>query len=238
MNNYKLIAFDLDGTLTQHKSKLCQKNASVLHRLAARYALVIVGAGSCLRIWEQMNRFDIDIIGNYGMQFSHVENGKLILDINDSYIADKKFFLSAIEKLRARFGYSDFAGSSVEYHPSGAVTFPLLGTDAVLSDKLAFDPKGEKRSAIYSEVAEVFKDYNCFIGGTSSFDIVAKKYDKYKALLSYAEGKGIRREEILFVGDDFKKGGNDEQVLKGGIDCICVTDFTELELLLTNKGIL
>lgn len=238
MKNYKLIAMDLDGTLTQHKSKLNEKNTAVLQRLAALYSLVIVGAGSCLRIWEQMNRFDITIIGNYGMQRSHVEAGNLVLDKNDSYVADRVFFEETVARLRKSTGYTDYVGDSVEFHPSGAVTFPLIGTKALLSDKLAFDPKGIKRTLIYEEVAEAFKDYNCFIGGSSSFDIVNKCYDKYKALIQYADDNGFNKEEILFIGDDFKKGGNDEQVMTGGIDCICIQDYTELEQLLIQKGVL
>lgn len=229
---------DLDGTLTQHKTKLEAKNTRLLRRLAQKYALVMVGAGSCMRIWEQMNRFDIDIIGNYGMQRSHTQDGNLVVDKSDSYTVDKSFFESTVAKLRQQTGYTAYAGDPVEYHPSGAVTFPLIGTKAALKDKLLFDPSGEKRSAIYDAVAAAFKDFNCFIGGTSSFDIVAKKYDKYSALIEYAEDKGYKKEEILFLGDDFKKGGNDEQVMQGGIDCVVVKDYNNLDALLIKGGII
>ena len=238
MSEYKLIAFDLDGTLTQHKSKLDEKNTSVLLRLASDYHLVIVGAGSCERIWKQMNEFEIDIIGNYGMQFSHVKNKNLILDVNESYTADRNFFINTIAELRNHFGYTKYLGDSVEFHPSGAVTFPLLGTGANLPEKLSFDPDGKKRSMMYPEVSKKFKNYNCFIGGTSSFDIVDKQYDKYQALMKYAKAKNILPDDILFIGDDFKKGGNDEHVLLGGIDCICVRNYCELETLLISKEIL
>ena len=67
--NYRLIAFDLDGTLTQHKTKLAQPNLGVLDTLRAKYKLLMVGAGMCSRIFNQMNGYPIDIIGNYGMQF-------------------------------------------------------------------------------------------------------------------------------------------------------------------------
>ena len=33
MNNVKLVAFDLDGTLTQHRTPLGAKNRAVLDRL-------------------------------------------------------------------------------------------------------------------------------------------------------------------------------------------------------------
>lgn len=45
--------------------------------MAERYKLLMVGAGTCSRIFEQMGRFPIDIIGNYGMQYARHENGQL-----------------------------------------------------------------------------------------------------------------------------------------------------------------
>ena len=66
----KLVAFDLDGTLTQHKTKLGDKNRSVLDRLGEKYKLLMVGAGQCARIFNQMDGYPIDIIGNYGLQYA------------------------------------------------------------------------------------------------------------------------------------------------------------------------
>ena len=66
----KLVAFDLDGTLTQHKTPLSAENRAVLDRLAEKYSLVMVGAGQCMRIFNQMNQYPIDVIGNYGLQYA------------------------------------------------------------------------------------------------------------------------------------------------------------------------
>ena len=235
---YKLIAFDLDGTLTQHKSKLESANAALLYELKKHYKCLIVGAGSCERIDKQMDEFPIDIIGNYGMQQSIIEKGKLTLIKNDHYVADRNFFDNAVDQLRRQTGYTNYVGDSVEYHLSGAVTFPLLGTAANLEDKLKFDPQGVKRRAIYSVVADKFKDYNCFVGGSSSFDIVKKQYDKYNALIGYAKQNMIDKEDILFVGDDFETGGNDEQVKLGGIDCVVVRNYKTVDKLLREKNVL
>ena len=66
----KVVAFDLDGTLTQHRTRLGAQNREILDRLRQNYKLVMVGAGTCERIWTQMNQYPIDIIGSYGMQFA------------------------------------------------------------------------------------------------------------------------------------------------------------------------
>ena len=71
----KLIAFDLDGTLTQHKEKLCSEHRAILEALSKKYKLVMVGAGQCMRIFNQLGGFPIDVIGNYGLQRA-VYNGE------------------------------------------------------------------------------------------------------------------------------------------------------------------
>lgn len=229
---------DLDGTLTQHKSKLEQQNTHLLNELKNEYSLLILGAGDCQRIYKQMNCYPIDIVGNYGIQESTIEDGIFKIIRNDEYSVDKIFFEDTIERIRRITGYSNYVGQSVEFHLSGLVTFPLLGTAAKIEDKLSFDADGSKRTKIYDIVASSFSNYNCFIGGTSSFDISAKQYNKYNALLKYIETKGIRQDQVLFIGDDFKKGGNDEHVMLGGVDCIMIDYYSNTEKILKQKGII
>ena len=54
MGKIKLIAMDLDGTLTQHKSQLEPANRAALDALGQKCRLVMVGAGSCERIYHQL----------------------------------------------------------------------------------------------------------------------------------------------------------------------------------------
>lgn len=68
-NNIKVIAMDLDGTLTQHKTPLSPEHREVMFALSKKYKLLIVGAGQIMRIFNQLEGFPIDIIGNYGMQY-------------------------------------------------------------------------------------------------------------------------------------------------------------------------
>ena len=65
----KVIAMDLDGTLTQHKTPLSAEQRAVLNELSKNYKLLMVGAGQVMRIFNQLEKFPIDIIGNYGMQY-------------------------------------------------------------------------------------------------------------------------------------------------------------------------
>jgi HAD superfamily hydrolase (TIGR01484 family) len=221
----KLICFDLDGTLTQHRSPLCEENRAELDRLGKKYKLLMVGAGAALRIYNQMGEYPIDILGNYGMEESHMVDGKFTMVRQDKTEVDREFFSQQIEYLREKYGYTVYKGDSVEFYPSGMVTFPLLGTKADIADKVAFDPTREKRKVLYPEVLEIFKDYTVFIGGSSSFDFSDAKYNKYDAIMRYAEEHGFKKEEILYVGDDFGDGGGDSHVRLGGMDYVFIDDY-------------
>lgn len=226
---YKLVVFDLDGTLTQHRSKLGEKNRAVLEKLNTKYKLLMLGAGGCLRIYGQMNEFPIDILGNYGLQESVMQGGTAVVVRNDSYAVDQDYFNRTCATLRQKYGYTEFKGEHMEFHASGMVTFPLLGTKADIADKVAFDPDRKKRAVMYSEVCSLFPDFSVFIGGSSSFDFVKTEYNKYNALMRYASEHDYDKSEIIFVGDDFGDGGGDSHIRLGGLDYVFIDDYTHLE---------
>lgn len=221
----KLICFDLDGTLTQHRSPLEQENREVLDILSKKYKIIMVGAGNAERIYAQMGEYPIDIIGNYGMQESKMLDGKFTVVRQVQSNPNKEFFIKNIRYLREKYGYTQYKGEEVEFHKTGMVTFPLLGTKADIQDKLAFDPTREKRKVLYPEVLEIFKDYAVYIGGSSSFDFAEKQYNKYDAIMTYAKENGYTKDEILFVGDDFGDGGGDSHIRIFGMDYIEITDY-------------
>lgn len=67
--------------------------------------------------------------------------------------------------LREKYGFTDFAGDNVEYPASGCITFPILGTRANLTGKLAFDPGvgGNDESVFHSDFRFLtIDDYRTF----------------------------------------------------------------------------
>ena len=221
----KLICMDLDGTLTQHRTPLSEDARATLDKLGKKYKLIMVGAGDANRIYRQMNQYPIEILGNYGMQHAADVNGEFCMLREDKAPVDQAFFEEQITYLREKYGYTAYKGESVEFHPSGMVTFPLLGTKADIADKVAFDPTRAKRKVLYPEVLEIFKDFAVYIGGSSSFDFSAKQYNKYDAVMRFAKENGYQKDEILFVGDDFGDGGGDSHIRLGGIDYVEITDY-------------
>ena len=226
----KLIAMDLDGTISQHKSPLEAVCRKVLEELSSHYKLLMVCAGGCERVYKQMGEFPSDIIGFYGMQLSSVADGALVIVDNHAVAVDREDILKRAEILRNEFGFHDYYGDSVEFHASGLFTFPILGTAAPLEKKLAYDPNRMKRRQCYSRVQEVFNDYTVFIGGTSSFDIAPLPYCKLYAFNSYLNAAGLRQEDAVYFGDDYGVGGNDRDLFESGIEFVCIDDYRDFPM--------
>ena len=231
MEKIKVIAMDLDGTITNHKTPISPEHTKILENLSKKYKLIMVGAGQAKRIFNQLQKFPIDVIGNYGMQYGEYDKQtndlKIIRDL--AVEIDKVSVEKRINELREKFGFAEYAGETVEFHPSGCVTFPILGTKAKQEDKLAFDPDRTKRRKIHDIVKATFSEYTVFVGGSSSFDMVPKPYDKKYALELYCKENGYKMEEICYIGDDYGLGGNDEPVYKSKAKYLTIDDYKDFE---------
>lgn len=223
----RLVALDLDGTLTQHRSPLDEEHIKLLDSLAERYKIIMVGAGNCPRIYKQMGEYPIDIIGNYGMQESRIEGGAFKIIRDDKVLPDREFFREKTDYLREKYGYTEYRGEALEFHDSGMVTFPLLGTKADIADKIAFDPDRSRRHVLYPEVLEIFRGYEVYVGGSSSFDFAPSGYNKYDALVRYGNEHGYSVDEMVYVGDDFGDGGGDSHIRIKGMDYVQIYDYRE-----------
>ena len=224
----RLVALDMDGTLTQHRTPLEAANRAAMDALAEKYRLVIVGAGACRRIHNQMNGYPLDVIGNYGMEageYDREKGGLVIVESQSVTVEPREAVRERVTRLRRELGFETFAGDTVEFHASGMITFPLLGTKADIRDKLAFDPDRSRRRPLYPAVKEAFSQYTVFIGGSSSFDIVPRPFNKLYALERYCERHGFAHDEVVFFGDDYLEGGNDEQVYRSDFAFVTVDDY-------------
>ena len=225
----KLIALDLDGTLSQHKQHLPTANKKALDRLAECYRMLMVGAGQVMRIFTQMEGYPIDIIGNYGLQYGkyNPQSGSIDIVRDLKFDCDREKIENTVTHFRKKYGFTEFRGNNVEFHPSGCVTFPILGTAALQEDKLAFDPDRVKRRKIYQEVVDSFPEYEVFVGGSSSFDMAPKPYNKYYALDLYCKENGLSHENVVFIGDDYGLGGNDESVYKSDFNYLTIDNYLD-----------
>jgi hypothetical protein len=76
------------------------------------------------------------------MQFAvyNKDQQALVLHWDECVQVNREEVLRRAEKIRQQFGLFDFNGDTLEFHSTGALTFPVLGTKANLAEKLAYDP--------------------------------------------------------------------------------------------------
>jgi hypothetical protein len=176
-----------------------------------------------------MGQYPVDIIGNYGLQYSRYDaNDKMLKTVFDRKLpCDREKVEERITALRNSLGCETYTGDSVEYHESGCVTFPLLGTKAPLDKKLSFDPDRALRREMYAEVVAAFPEYCVFVGGSSSFDMAPAPYDKYHALDDFCQKEGLLHENVVYIGDDYGLGGNDEAVFRSDFSFLTIDDYRD-----------
>ena len=66
------------------------------------------------------------------------------------------------------------------------------------------------------------------MGGSSSFDMAPKPFDKFHALDRYCKEHGLTHDQIVYSGDDYGPGGNDEAVYLSDFRFVKVDDFNKL----------
>lgn len=217
--NYKLLIFDVDETLTKPKQIISNIVFQNLINLSKYYIIAILGARDNKVLYTQLNKiYSCHIFGSYGLNYikTNKDSYEEIYNIEVKQNKDEVQFLT--NKTRNLYGFKEYSGQSLELHSSGMITFPLLGTKAKIKEKLQFDPNSIIRRELYENIKDLFSNYSLIIGGTSSFDILPKGIDKAYGLYQIKNYLPFLDKEILYIGNDFNKYGNDYALL-GLVDC-------------------
>ena len=109
--NIKVVAMDLDGTLTQHKTLLSPENRAALDALSKKYKLLMLGAGMCNRIFNQMGKYPIDILGNYGLQYAEYneKTGEIDIIFDNVLPCERESVEARVTAMREKYGFTEFA---------------------------------------------------------------------------------------------------------------------------------
>ncbi len=231
---YKLVAFDLDGTLTKSKQPITEETASLLTELSRYVKIVIISGGSFVRFQEQLLRSlepSVNIIllpteGSERFEYD-MEKREWKMTGHETFPDKlKKEVVHALNEIIESAGYDiprEHYGEYIEDRDT-EIAFAALGQDAPLEKKEAWDPTREKRMKIKEALEAKVKGIMVAVAGTTSLDILPAGFDKAKGLHLLSEKLGIAKEDIVFIGDAIVPGGNDYSVFKSGIKSIVVRD--------------
>lgn len=238
INDYDLIIFDLDGTLSPSKSSLEQETADLLVRLLVLKKVAVISGCNYMQFHTQfLSRFPtssdsftnlilLPVSGTqlyiwrgtwspqYAEHLSPEEKEKIMIALNESlkmggYIEPERIY-----------------GPTIEDRDS-QITFSGLGQHAPLILKSAWDPSRLKREKIAEILRKKVPEFDVRLGGATSLDITHKGVNKGYGIRKLEEYLKIPFERILFVGDALYPGGNDYPARATGVDCIQVIDPEE-----------
>ena len=242
----KLIVFDLDGTLAESKQSITPEVAKLLRNLLQLYEVAVISGAEFERFQAQLiqplDAEDIEIANLHIMPTNGTSYYRYDLDLgewrqiyaSEIETADKERITSAIKNRAQELGFweANTWGEIVEDRGS-QITFSALGQRAPLEEKRKWDPDNKKKRQLQQSLAADLPDYAVHYAGMTSIDVTIKGQDKASSILKLKEMLGFKSEEVVFVGDALKTGGNDAVVKEAGLATIEVRNPTETQRVIT-----
>lgn len=243
-----LVAFDLDDTLAPSKSPVPEPMARALRALLDVVPVCVISGG-------QINQFRDQVLARIGASPSELTRLHLMptcgtryyryegtaSETSDDALAGwtleyandltpeqitEGFAIVEREARRLGLWETETWGPVLEDRGS-QITFSALGQEAPVDAKRAWDPTGEKKSALRDAVAPYLPELEVRSGGSTSVDITLRGVDKAYGMRRLAEVTGIALDDMLFVGDRLDPAGNDYPVKALGVPCHAVTGWED-----------
>lgn len=238
MKKFNIIAFDIDGTLTQSKLPLDEEMAELICQLIKQYKVAIISGASYEQFkWQIVSKLHCDsrylenlyLLPVDGTVFCYRRNGWQCQHDAPLSHEEKERIKTAFENIFKKSGLESpdkIYGELVEDR-GAQLNFSALGQEAPTELKEKWDPDNKKRVRIIKALKNILPNFSMHIGGTTSIEITRAGIDKAYGLNKLMEQTGISREQMLYVGDKLFKGGNDEPVIGLGLQYHAVNNLSE-----------
>ncbi|NIQ15499.1 MAG: HAD-IIB family hydrolase [Candidatus Dadabacteria bacterium] len=239
----EVIAFDLDGTLAESKSRADRDVIFWIRKLVQEYKVAIITGGTFDQIQRQFLSELDDWCRNDDpllKQFYLLPTSGAILYEHQFYKSWKQIYQNYLSPdevskiyaafyraiVKTSFPMPQIYGNHIENRKT-QITFSALGQEAPVELKEKWDPGKQKRQAIIKELQGELEEFEIRYGGTTSIDVTHKGIDKAFGMNKLMEHLSIDKSDVLFIGDALREGGNDYPVKAMGIECIAVSSIED-----------
>lgn len=228
---YKLVAFDLDGTLAESKQPITVGMAELLYKLSLVTKVAVISGGSLERFHDQLLHSiipspNIILLPAEGSSRYEYKNKKWVMTDREPFPkALKNQVTEVLKEIIADPQYEIPPFPEGEYieDRDTEIAFSALGQNAPLSEKEKWDPTRARRFKIKAAIESRVPNLMVAVAGTTSIDILPKGFDKAKGLGLFLKKTKLKKEDVLFMGDAVVPGGNDYSVFEVGIKTIKVS---------------
>ena len=234
----RVVAFDLDDTLAESRSKIDPHMADLLGKVLARLDICIITGGTFEQIESQVLHYldapadrlaHLHIMPTCGTRYYTWRNGAWCRRYAEDLTADEKGrIISCLTASAKQLGFweSNPWGEIIEDRGS-QVTYSALGQRAPVDAKNAWDPDGTKKLKLRDYAAERLPDLEVRVGGTTSLDVTRKGMDKAYGIRRLLKQLRTSPAHLLFIGDRLSEGGNDYPVRALGVRWVEVTRWQD-----------
>lgn len=242
----KIIAFDVDGTLTKSKTLITERMANLIKKLLKQKMVIAIAGGSFAQMQTQFlppflnDETMMPFIHNFtllptsGSQRYEYDETK-----REWKLTDKEALLEDVKEKAKKLLQEVIDDPLYEIPPNPIgniiedrdtqITFTPNGQQAPVELKLTFDPDRKKRERIKAFLEPQLAGVSILINGTSSIDILPKDFNKAVGLMRFLDKAGLQKSDVLFIGDGLFPGGNDYSVFEAGFETIMVKNPAETE---------
>ena len=241
----RVISFDLDNTLADSKSPISGQMATLLKDLLGSFQVCVISGGKFEQFKKQLldnleaapqTLAALHIMPTCGTRYFRFDVDAR--DWQQMYAEDlpakeRAKIIAALDEGADALGYraKRLWGEQIEDRGS-QVTFSALGQEAPVARKQAWDPDGTKKQKLRDYVAKALPEFEVQIGGSTSVDVTKPGIDKAYGITKLIELLDVTKQDVLFVGDRLKKGGNDYPVKAMGVDCLEVSRWQDTALVI------
>ncbi len=213
---YKLIAIDMDGTFLNNESKLLDKNLEAVHRAVEKGCKVMIAtgrSGESLAMYADKIQFGSPFVVYNGAGYKHLGTKDYIFRSDVAFDTAKKIYEKGLELNTCVLVWADdnlYAIGDEEaldfYVKHTKSTFTIIEDFEVLKTKgihkVLYTAKPDRVREMYEVVKEgVFTGVNITISVPNILEFFNEDVSKGLSILRYANELGIKREEIICIGD-------------------------------------
>lgn len=238
----KVIAFDLDGTLSVSKGVASDNMVNLLGQLLEKFHVCAISGGKLEQFKKQLpflvsgdghrleNMHLMPTCGTRYYVYDLTKKDWKQVYAEDFDESEKLKIIKSLNEALDETGYRPKKkwGELIEDRGS-QVTLSTLGQEAPVEAKDAWDPEDEKKYKLRDAVAKRIPEFEVRAGGLTSIDVTKLGIDKAYGMNKLLDILDVGKNEVLFFGDKLHEGGNDYPVKAMGVDSIPVRDWRETE---------
>lgn len=249
----KIVAFDLDGTITESNQLITEEMAVLLSKLLSNTKVGIITGASFEKMKYQLTAF-WDYINSSKKENLLVNlillpaNGSVCYEMNkdtcdwqltskeDIVLEGKEKIVETLEDLisSGKYDISKNPIGKLIVDKGKQMSLSTLGADAPLSLKKPWDQDKEKRKKIIEDLKLKLPEFEILIGGNTTIDILPKGFNKGVGLKHLLEKFNYSISDMIFVGDAIFPGGNDYPAFEAGIESLKVSGPEETAKIIEN----